>query len=123
MPLDRIEWINSLCSRLYVLLQDRFQKEYVYNFNFASQATQNSIKMMESQKTEHFEPITTPATAEVIATVEIGNNDESALVNLVNIWNKSDKHKKLLENNGSLGIGFAYDGARFRLYATVRLGE
>ena len=118
-----IEWLNSLCPKLQNLLQIKLQKEYSYNFTFASQAVQNSIQMMESQRTEHFEPLTSPAAAEVIATVSVENNDESTLVKIVDKWDRSDEHRKLLKENSSLGIGFAYDLGRNLLYATVRLGK
>jgi len=123
MPLDTLKWLDSLCPRLLELLQLRFQKEYLYNFDFASQATQNSIKMWNKERTEHFEPLILPATAEVIATVGVEKDDESTLVKLIDIWDRSEKHKKFLVENNSLGIGFAYDLIRNFLYATVRLGE
>jgi len=118
-----IEWLNSLCPKLQNLLQIKLQKEYSYNFTFASQAVQNSIQMMESQRTEHFEPLNPPTLAEVIATVTVEGNDESTLVKLINIWDKSNKHRDLLRDYNSLGIGFAYDLGRNILYTTVRLGD
>lgn len=124
MPLDTIQWLDNLCHKLQHVLQEKYKKEYWYNFDFANQATQNSVRMMESQRIKHFEqPLPPPATAEVIAAVGVENNDESTLVKIVDIWDRSDKHRNLLVANNSLGIGFAYDLARNLLYATGRLGK
>ncbi|HJX51058.1 MAG TPA: CAP domain-containing protein [Candidatus Nanoarchaeia archaeon] len=118
-----IEWLNTLCPRLQHLLQIRFQKEYIYNFSFASQATNNSVQMMDRQRSGHFEPLNPPAVAEVITSVNVGKDDESTLIKMIESWEKSPQHTNVLRNNNSLGIGFAYDLGTNVIYTTIRLGK
>lgn len=115
-----IEWINELCPKLQDLIQRRFKKSYIYNFNLASEATQNSNLMLDKQTTSNFYPMN-GASAEVIASVQFSPDENSALERIVDFWEKTPKHRSALVNYNDIGIGFAFDIGRNVLYATARL--
>ncbi len=95
----------------------------MYDFELASKATQNSIKMLHIQKVGHFIPLYSSETAEVTAASSVREGDESALRTIISLWRSSPLHSWNLYKNNSLGIGFAYDPREKLLYATVRLGN
>jgi len=112
-------WLNSLCSALHKKLEQVFNKQFIYDFQLAQEAVQNSIRMWHEGEIGHFYHDETDARFEVVACASINCSDMQTLQEIVDSWLCSPGHTQALSNHSVIGVGLSYSSGM--IYATARL--